>query len=95
MGKSGRIVRRRTAPLRRLQQRRAIEDEALDMLIIDTIKNVSMNIASLENATKVGESRLRKRLNVLIARGVVAAEKRGRSIYYLSRVEQATEGITG
>ncbi len=92
-----RVARRRAArtSLRRLQQRRQMEEEALDLLIVDTLKNVSMNIGSLENATKVSESRLRKRLNVLIARGVVAAEKRGRSIYYVSRVEQATEGVTG
>lgn len=87
-----RTPKRRPAPKKRprirLRQRRVIEDEALDLLIIDTLRNVSMNISSLENATNVGETRLRRRLSVLISRGVIIREKRGRSIYYTTRTEQ-------
>ena len=73
------------------KRRRQIEDEALDILIINTLKNVSMNMGSLKRSTEVGEKRLRTRLEVLMTRGVVAREKRGRSIFYVSRVDEATE----
>ncbi|HLC77051.1 MAG TPA: hypothetical protein VJH04_02495 [archaeon] len=68
---------------------RQIEDEALDILIVNTLKNVSMTIDSLSRATNVSETRLRKRLTVLITRGVIAREKRGRSTFFASRVEEA------
>ncbi len=70
------------------QKRKQIEDEALDLLIVNALSNVSMNIASLEQATDVSENRLRKRLNVLITRGVVVKERRGRAIFYTARTEQ-------
>ncbi len=78
-------VRRRRArkPARNIRA----ENEALDLLILNTLKNVSMNMTMLEEATNTREIRLRKRLSILVARGVVGREKRGRAVFYTSRVE--------
>jgi methyl-accepting chemotaxis protein/hemerythrin len=86
------VVRRtlRASP-RRTARRKDLEDEALDMLIVNSLKNVSMNIDSLERATSISEKRLRARLNVLMTRGVVAREKRGRIFFYVSRVDEVNE----
>ena len=81
-------VKRARSPLRR---RRRMQDEALDILIVNSLKNVSMNMRSLKTSTGVGEKRLKNRLDVLMTRGVVARERRGRSIFYVSRVDEATE----
>ncbi len=86
-----RRVSRRVRTRRSARSKRQIEDEALDILVVSTLKNVSMNIDSLSRATGVSETRLRKRLAVLMTRGVVVREKRGRFIFYVSRVDEATE----
>jgi len=70
--------------------RKEIEDEALDVLIINSLRNVSMNMDSLTKATKTPQTRLRKRLNVLMTRGVIGREKRGRSIFFVLRLDEET-----
>ncbi len=84
-------VSRRTRSGRPVRSKRQIGDEALDILIINTLKNVSMKIDSLSRATDVSETRLRKRMAVLMTRGVIAREKRGRYTFYVSRIDEASE----
>ena len=84
-------ARRKARPRKPSRRRKQIKDEALDILIVNTLKNVSMNMGSLKTSTSIGEKRLRNRLEVLMTRGVIARERRGRSIFYVSRVDEASE----
>ncbi|MBI4170984.1 MAG: hypothetical protein HY514_04765 [Candidatus Aenigmarchaeota archaeon] len=64
-----------------------LEDEALDLLIFNSLKNVRMTIDSLAEATNVNETRLRKRLKTLIAEDKIKKERQGRYVFYSSNVE--------
>jgi len=87
--KAKKPARRRARRARRVARRAPrVDNETLDTLIVNTLNAASMNIAQLRNTTKIGEKKLRERLDVLMARGVVVREKRGRYIFYVSQAEQ-------
>jgi len=94
--------KRKTAPrknrkksTRRRRARRAtrrvprVNNETLDILIVNTLNAASMSIAQLRETTKIGEKKLRERLDALMVRGVVVREKRGRSVFYVSQAQQS------
>lgn len=88
--KRRRPVRRRTRRAQRPRRVRrvTVDNETLDTLIVTTLNTASMNLVQLRNTTKIGEKKLRERLDILMARGVVVRERRGRSIFYVSQAEQ-------
>ncbi len=64
-----------------------LEDDALDLLIFNSLKNIRMTIDSLAGATNVNEARLRKRLKTLITEDKIKKERQGRYVFYSSNVE--------
>ena len=87
-GKKASKKRRVRRARRRARVRITVDNETLDTLIVNTLNTASMNIPQLRDTTRIGEKKLRERLDILMARGVVVREKRGRSIFYVSRAEQ-------
>ena len=82
--------RRKRTARRKSRRSRAprVTNETLDILIVNTLNAASMNMTQLRETTKISEKKLRERLDVLMARGVVVREKRGRYIFYVSQAEQ-------
>ncbi len=81
-------TKRRAVRRRRRAPRPRVNNETLDILIVNALNTASMSISQLRDSTKIREAKLRERLNVLMARGVVIRERHGRYIVYVSQAEQ-------